>query len=299
MKTALLALTTAVVFGSLPAAAQHLDVKISTSKGPVAGSKIQLDVYGDLSWYIANAGGMPLDFDTGYGVFPANFSDLKGGPYLTDNPGFQSFAGQFQPNEEVWFRAVGSLQYLAPGAGSWVAADPGGGIRLYGAIPDDIVFDFVYNGTRESEYNFYAGGTLFHGGGISGPTSAPIGLAGRTGSLHYHLNWGLEGTAQGRKGSFMLEMQVFSSATIAGGAAKYQISDPFFIIFRNDVTDDQFASAMRTLTQPPAPVVAPAPVPEPQTWAMLVIGLGLAGGMARRRREGSRSREGRMMGRTA
>ena len=101
------------------AVAQHLDVKVSTSAGPVAGSAIQLDVYGDLSWYLANAGGLPIEHATGRRIFPANFTDPAGGPYSTDNPGFQSFAGQFVPDEELHFRAQGILRYLAVGATPW------------------------------------------------------------------------------------------------------------------------------------------------------------------------------------
>jgi hypothetical protein len=256
--------------------AQHLDVKVSTSAGPVAGSLIQLDVYGDLAWYLENAGGLPIEYTTGRRIFPANFSDPAGGPYSTDNPGFQSFAGQFVRDEELHFRAQGNLRHLAVGATEWVTA-PSGGVRLFGAIPEDIVFDFVFNGTRQAEYEFYEAGTLFSGTGITGPVTAPIGAASTFGSMHYHLDWDLEGaSAQDAKGAYLLTMSVFSTATV-GGAPKYVESEPFHVLFRNGITDEQFGAAMQTLTVPATPA------PEPATWMLAAGGLLVMGWAVRRR----------------
>lgn len=254
---------------ALPGAwAQHLDVKVSTSNGPVAGSRIELDVYGDLGWYLSQAGGLPQHYLYGYHIFPSNFSDRKGGPYLTDNPGFQSFRDQFSGGEAIGFTASGRLEYLSPGATRWEVSPSGGGVRLYGAIPDDVVFDYVVNGTRESEYLFYANGTLFGGSGISGPVTAPIGLAKVDGSLHYHLNWSLEGAAQANRGTYLAELRILSMAT-EGGAPKYTPSDPFYVMFRNDVTDAEYAEALRTL------IVAPQSADPPRQSAFMRVWNGL------------------------
>lgn len=258
----------ALALVALPVGAQHLDVKVSTSGGAVAGSRIELDVYGDLAWYLAQAGGLPQHYLYGYHIFPSNFSDRKGGPYLTDNPGFQSFRDQFVGGEAIGFTASGRLEYLAPGGTRWEVAPSGGGVRLYGAIPDDVVFDYVVNGARESEYLFYAGGTLFGGDGISGPVTAPIGLAKADGSLHYHLNWSLEGTAQAHRGTFLAELRILSMAT-EGGAPKYVPSDPFYVMFRNDVSDAEYAEALRTL------IVAPSSSDPPRQSAFMRVWNGL------------------------
>jgi hypothetical protein len=266
---------------SLPAAAQHLDVKLGTSNGPVAGSKIDIEVYGDLNWYIAQTGGSPVEHGTGTLIVPANFNDAPGGPFATDNPGFQSFAGQFLPNEELRFRAHDRLRYLPSGGTEWVDAAPGGGIRLMGSIPEDIVFDYVYNGTREAEYLYYEGGTLFAGNGVIGPQEAPIAGASSRGAFHLHLDWYLEGSARAAKGTYLVEMSLFSTA-VSGGVPKYLESDRFHVIFRNDVTNDQFGAAMRTLTDAPAAAVVSG-VPEPETWALAAVGLAIVGVATRRR----------------
>lgn len=257
-----------LVLAASAAHAQHLDVKVSTSGGPVAGSRIELDVYGDLTWYLAQAGGLPQHYLYGYDIFPSDFSDRKGGPYLTDNPGFQSFRSQFAGGEAIGFTASGRLEHLVPGGTRWEAAPGGGGVRLYGAIPDDVVFDYVVNGTREDEYLFYANGTLFGGDGISGPSTAPIGIAKADGSLHYHLNWSLEGTAQAHRGTFLAEMHIVSMAT-EGGVPKYLSSDPFYVMFRNGVTDAEYAEALRTL------IVAPASSDPPRQSAFMRVWAGL------------------------
>ncbi len=276
VSAALLSLTFAA-----PVVAQHLDVRVDTSNGPVAGSTITTDVYGDVDWFLANVGSLPYAHATGRLIVPGNFGDAAGGPFSTDNPGFQSFRGDFGAGEEMWFRVAGTLQYLAPGASDWVAAAPGGGIRLYGSIPDDIVFAYVYDGLRGDEYFFYEGGTFFTGAGIQGPTMAPIGAASALGAMHYHLDWYLEGTARSNTGTYLIEMQLFSSAK-AGGADKYLPSETFHILFNHGVTTEQYADALKTLTV--APVAAP--VPEPASVAMGALGgLLLAGQVARRRRK--------------
>lgn len=269
----------ALAFAAAPAVAQHLDVRVDTSNGPVTGSTITTDVYGDIDWFLENVGALPYAHDTGRLIVPGNFGDAAGGPFSTDNPGFQSFQGDFGAGEEMWFRATGTLQYLAPGASDWVAAAPGGGIRLYGSIPEEVVFAWVFNGEREADYLFFEAGTSFTGAGIQGPTAAPVGQASRLGAMHYHLDWFLEGTARDNKGAYLLEMQLFSSA-MAGGADKYLPSETFHILFNHGITTAQYADALRTLTVAPM-----APVPEPASMAMLALGGAvLAGQVVRRRR---------------
>ena len=260
------------------AQAQHLDVKISTSAGPVAGSRIVLNVFGDIGWYMTQAGGLPIDHDSGRYIFPANFNDAPGGPFATDNPGFQTFANQFVKDEELHFRTYDRLWHLAPGGATWLPAAPGGGIRLMGSIPEDVAFDYIFNGVGEAEYLFYEGGTLFSGSGVSGPLAAPIGSASAQGAFHYHLDWYLEGAARANTGTYLLEMSLFSTAT-AGGGPKYQESDRFYVMFRNSVTDAQFASSLQTLTAAPA-----SPAPEPGTWLLSLAGLAVVAWVAARRR---------------
>ncbi len=290
LSAALISLAFISLTAATPVAAQHLDVRVDTSNGPVAGSKITTDVYGDVAWFLSNVGSLPYTHDTGRLIVPGNFGDAAGGPFSTDNPGFQSFRGDFGAFEEMWFRASGVLQYLAPGANDWVAAAPGGGIRLYGAIPEDVVFDFVFNGVRESDYLFYEGGTLFSGTGIQGPTTAPVGSASALGAMHYHLDWFLEGTARTNEGAYLLEMQLFSNAKV-GGVDKYLASETFHVLFNHGITTAEYADALKTLTVAPViavPVTVEPPlvtsVPEPASVAMLALGGALLAAQVARRR---------------
>ena len=71
-------------------------------------------------------------------------------------------------------------------------------------------------------------------------------------------------------------MSVFSTA-MAGSTPKYIESEPFNVLFRNGITDQQFGAAMQTLTLPASPA------PEPSTWAMLGSGFLLTAWASRRR----------------
>jgi hypothetical protein len=278
----LLATLGVLALGATSAAAQHLDVRVDTSNGPVAGSQITTDIYGDVDWFLENVGSLPYAHDTGRLIVPGNFSDRPGGPLATDNPGFQSFRDDFGPGEEMFFRAMGTLQYLAPGATEWVAAAPGGGIRLYGSIPDDVVFDYVFNGIREDEYLFYEGGTLFTGTGVTGPSVALIGAASASGAMHYHLDWYLEGTAQTNTGAYLIEMQLLSGAQ-SGGTDKYLPSETFHILFNHGISTAQYADSLKTLTIAPA-----VPVPEPASVMLMLAGGALVAGHAWRRQRARR-----------
>jgi len=262
--------------------AQHLDVKVSTSNGPVAGSKIEVDVFGDLSLFLGATGTLPIHAQTGALIFPTWFSDRTrqgAATTSTDNPGFQSFAGSFLHLEEIQFRALGSLSGWTPVGSGWSAAAAAASVRLSGGMPDEIALDRFFNPTPEviAAYEFYEGGTRFSGTGITGPTVAPIGLASASGGFHDHWDWFLEGAARATPGAYLVEVQIISSVLV-GGSAKYVDSDPFHVLFNNRLTNEQFNTALLSLT---------TPVPEPDTWALMLGGVGLLAFAARRSRKRS------------
>jgi hypothetical protein len=275
---ALVAALTAL--GAPPARALHFDVMITTQPGPVAGASIAIDYYGDQNL----TGKLPAHYGTGYKIFTTDFGDLSGGPYSTNNPGFQAFPGTLLRREEIHFRAIGTLSYWSPVSQAWGAPSAGHGVRLFGGIPSDVVFNHLLNPAdpvAAAQYNFYAQGTLFTGAGVAGPGTAPIDDAGRNGDFHAHLDWFVEGNGGApAAGSYMVQLQLFSP-TLVGGVKKYQDSSPFHVLFNRGLTDAQFNTSLSLLTSPPPPVVVPPPpvvvppppIPEPGTLVLLACGL--------------------------
>jgi len=269
--------TAVVVIACGAARAQHLDVKVSTSNGPVVGSKIEIGVFGDLTLFLGATGTLPIHHETGYRIFPTWFSERTRqgvSTTSTDNPGFHAFPSSFASLEEIQFRALDVLLTWTSGTQSWSAGPAGTWIRLSGGIPDQIALDRFFNPTPAviAAYDFYAGGTRFSGDMISGPVVAPIGIVGRTGGFHDHWDWFLEGDGRQTPAAHLVQVQIISSAQ-AGGANKYVDSDPFYVLFSNRLTTSEFNGALLSLTT--------APVPEPATWGMLLAGLIVLAGSTR------------------
>lgn len=250
--------------------AVHYDVEIQTSAGPVAGSRILTDFYGDLDL----EGKLPVDFDTGYKIFPGYFDDLEGGPRLTDDPGFQAFPGTFLSGEEIHFRALGTLEYWDAVNANWVSAPSDAAINLYGGIPNDVALNYLLNPfdpAAAAAYAYWAGGTQFTSSGVAGPASAVIDDAKSNGAFHAHLDWEL-GSASAN-GVYLVTLQLWSPVQY-DGTAKYLDSDPFMVIFKSAGVQD--AALVDALDARLA-----APVPEPSAYLMTLAGLALVGGMAR------------------
>lgn len=253
-------------------AAVHYDVRIDTSNGPVTGSKLEIDFYGDFDL----AGKLPVDSQTGHKVFSGYFDDLEGGPRMTDDPGFQSFSNTLLYGEQVHFRALGTLSYWDPNTGLWGDAASGATVTLYGGIPADVWINYMLNpgnATYAAQYNYYAGGTVYSADGIGGPQTAAIDAASRNGTFHSHLDWKLSDSAPA--GAYLLTLQIWSPA-MENGEQKYIDSDPFHVLFKSaGITQAQYDKAFNLRLA--------APVPEPETWAMLGLGLGLLGWRLRKR----------------
>lgn len=253
------------------AQAIHYDVRLGTDNGPVSGSKITIDFYGDLDL----AGKLPTDAKTGHKLFPGYFDDLAGGPKLTDDPGFQAFNGSFKYGEELHFRAVGALEYWNPDTANWGNASSGSTVTLYGGIPVDVWLNYMLepgNPSYATQYQYYSGGTVFTGQGIDGPTTALIDGSSQAGSFHSHLDWKASDTALA--GVYKVSLQIWSP-TMEGGVSKYLDSDPFHVVFKTaGVSQSQYDFAFGQLV---------TAVPEASTYSMLTAGLLLIGLMTRRR----------------
>jgi len=232
---------------ALPSQAQHFDVELRTDGGPVAGSRIVTDFFGDLDL----AGQLPLDGLTGYRIFPAYFSDFAGGRYATANPGFQAFGGTFLQGEEIHFRALGRLMYWSPNDGKWSVAPAGVSVVLYGQIPTEVVIGFATDpATWAIQYAYYQAGTRFSGTGISGPLTAVIDDVQASGSFHSHLDWKIT-AASGNPpvGAYMVTLELWSNVLVSG-QPKYRASTPFQIIFESGISQAQMQAAFAARVTP-------------------------------------------------
>ena len=228
----------------------HFDIELRTSGGPVAGSRITTDFYGDLGL----AGLLPIDAATGAKIFPGYFGDLEGGPFLTDDPGFQAFAGTFLRGEELHFRAQGSLQYWNPATGRWGPAPSQVTVALFGGIPLDVLIGYTENPVRwQALYDYHAAGTRFASIGVQGPLTAAIDDASRTGAFHAHLDWKISASGgEPPVGAYLVSISLWSPA-LAGAQPKYLESSPVMIVFERGISDAQMADAIRARVLPPAP----------------------------------------------
>lgn len=257
---------------ALPSWALHFDIEMRTSAGPAMGSRITAEFFGDAT---ALGGRLPVDRETGYKIFPGYFGDFEGGPCATDDPGFQAFAGHFLQNEEVHFRAVGTLRYWNPATGQWGVAPAGVEVVLYGAVPPEVLRNYIRdpaNGT--AEYNYWQRGTRFSATGLRGPLTAAIARAAAGGAIHSHLDWtistvpdsvaatGCSTGAAAPAGAYMVTLELWSPAAVSG-VQKYQASQPVQVVFEYGITEAQVLAAIDARVVEPQPPPPPPPPPAP------------------------------------
>lgn len=230
--------------------AQHFDVELRTSGGPVAGSRITTAFFGDA----VISGQLPVDAVTGYKIFPGYLGDLEGGPFLTDDPGFQAFANTFLRREQIHFRALGTLHYWNPATGRWGPAAGHVELALFGGIPVDVILGYTDNPVVwRAQYDYYAAGTRYTTQGIQGPPTALIDDASASGAFHAHLDWRI--SAMGGEppaGAYMVALELWSTA-VANGQAKYLPSEPIHIVFERGISEAQLQSAFQARINPPQP----------------------------------------------
>jgi hypothetical protein len=231
-----------------PALAQHFDVELRTDKGPVVGSRILTNFFGDA---VGDAG-LPIDAESGYRIFPAYFGDFPGGRYATANPGFQAFGGAFLLGEQIHFRALGSLRFWSPLSGKWEPAAAGVKLTLYGGIPPEVVLGYSSNPPAwADQYAYYQAGTRFERHGISGTLTALIDDVKAGGVFHSHLDWKIAAaTGKPPVGAYMVALELWSPALV-GGQPKYLASQPFHVIFEAGISPAEMQQAFAARISPP------------------------------------------------
>lgn len=264
----------------------HLDVKLTTSGGPVAGSKIQLGFNGDTGYYVTGVDAL-VAWKTGMNVYPGKLNvelDFGGGTLIgTDNPGFQAFAGQFSASELIFYRAQGALDLWTPGAG-WEASIGGEALALYGGLPPELSGE-CRRSPDSATCAPYMDGTRFTEDGVVNTPTALVGVASAAGAFHSHMDFellDLAGPFDPAVGAYAVQLSLWSRATV-GGMPKYIESDPFMVVLNHGLSNDQYRDAIRSLVIRPVAVDPVVTIPEPSTWAALVGGLFAITAVVRRR----------------
>ena len=181
----------------------------------------------------------------GLAVFEADFGDLGGGPYKTDDPGFDSTAGTFAAGTLINYRALGGLQFWTGSA--WQ--------------PAVLANEFVRLDGNLGEL------TSWHTSGVQGDASGLVGQAGAAGQVHEHLDFSVARMGGGvpSVGAYLIQLQLTSPT--------YASSVPFYMAFNRGLSEASFETAVTAL----------AAVPEGQTWALMGVGVLAMGAFMRRR----------------
>ena len=229
----------------------HFDIFIDTLPPAQNGARLRVDPEGNF----------PVDVLSGRTVVPTNLSDLSGGPYLTDDPGWFMDPGFLVGGEDLRLRALGALRYWDPDAERWQNSVPNGEtIRIFGGVPAEIVPDLFAD---PALFEFWLGGTIWTTAGIQGPVEPLVSATapGGGGGVHTHLDFCIQDTTgdcrsrsdenNPAKGAYLIEFELHSSAQ-AGGGSKYVDSGPVLIVLGNQLTPSELQLAVDRLTTVPS-----------------------------------------------
>jgi len=183
-------------------------------------------------------------FGTGYGIFEADFGDLAGGPYKTDDPGYDSVEGTFLDGDIINYQALGNLWFW-DGATWSNSVSNGESVQLDGNFGET---------------------TIWTTAGVTGDAIGLIGQAGFDGKIHEHLDMRVKAPTGflPTAGAYYVTLQLTS--------ASYDSSNPYLMVFNNGLDETAYENAVHALA-----------VPEADTYAMLLAGLGLISLALRRR----------------
>jgi hypothetical protein len=161
-----------------------------------------------------------LRASNGYAVFEGDFGDVAGGPFSSDDPGFDSEPGTWASGAVVSYRILGALEFWNGSSWGLAGAER---VRLDGNLGEE---------------------SFFEGTGISGNVTGLIGVAGSNGQVHEHLDMTVSRVGGGLPavGAYMIQLQVFSNG--------FADSQPFYIALNRGLAADDFELAVQALAVP-------------------------------------------------
>jgi len=161
-----------------------------------------------------------VQFGTGFKIFEGDFGDLAGGPFRTDDPGYDSETGTFAPGTFITYNTVGSLWFWNGGTWGLAGAER---VRLDGNLGEE---------------------SFFSGTGTSGDLTGLVGVAGNSGVVHEHLDMGVSRVGGGIPaiGSYMFQLYLTGSDLIA--------SDTFLMVLNRGLSVDDFELSVQALAVP-------------------------------------------------
>ena len=161
-----------------------------------------------------------VQFGTGFKIFEGDFGDLAGGPFKTDDPGYDSEIGTFVPGTFITYNTVGSLWFWNGGTWGLAGAER---VRLDGNLGEE---------------------SFFSGTGTSGDLTGLVGVAGNSGVVHEHLDMLVSRVGGGLPaiGSYMFQLYLTGSDLIA--------SDTFLMVLNRGLSVDDFELSVQALAVP-------------------------------------------------
>jgi len=159
-------------------------------------------------------------FGTGFKVFEGDFGDIAGGPFRTDDPGYDSEAGAFLPGTVISYNTVGSLWFWNGASWGLAFADS---VRLDGNLGEE---------------------SFFSGTGNSGALTGLVGVAANNGVVHEHLDMSVLRVGGGvpTTGSYMFQLFLTGTGLTA--------SDSFLLVLNRGLSEENFEMSVQALAVP-------------------------------------------------
>ncbi|OAI19928.1 hypothetical protein A1507_06185 [Methylomonas koyamae] len=168
--------------------------------------------------------------------FEADFGDLSGGLYRTDDPGYDANTalGAFGAGNWLWFSGLNSLQF-------WNGS---------------VWSNTVPNGEHIELTDALGNVTTFNTSGVQN-ASGVIGQFDNAGDIHEHLDMAIRNASDalgGSAGAYWITLQLFESLAESSTPLANSSSTPFHILFNRGLAHADFELAVEAASTAPVPL---------------------------------------------